>query len=126
MDNKAFQELRLKQMEAAKEYQPFRELLRKKALYKDLKNHPGYKVLEEYLRAVLSQFEEALVTGYQNSDKQDISGIFRGRILAVKEVLDLEKAMDAYQELKDIVAGLNKDQPKVPQGGIELMEKGAL
>lgn len=74
---------------------------------------------------MLSQFEEALVTGYQNTDKQDLSMLIRGRIITLKEVLEMDKAIDAYEDLKEMVEKNTKGQ-KPELVGTGSSGKGAL
>lgn len=74
---------------------------------------------------MLSQFEEALVTGYQNTDKQDLSMLIRGRIITLKEVLEMDKAIDAYEDLKEMVEKNTKGQ-KPELVGAGSSGKGAL
>lgn len=42
--------------------------------------------------------KDGLVTKFQNGKGEDISHIMRGRIIAIEEILTLDKAIDGYLE----------------------------
>jgi len=82
------------------EFQPFHKLMEKKGLYKDLRNHPGYKVLETYLEELLSQYKNSLIYEFQNIKDRDISDIIRGKIMILNELINLDKAIDGMIDLR--------------------------
>jgi hypothetical protein len=110
MDNDQIKRVRLAQVEAAKEYQPFHKLMEKKELYKDLKRHPGYKVLEVYLEELLSQYKDSLSYAWINNTGKDISDVLRGKIMILNEVLKLSDAIDGMIKMREEIKNLPKEE----------------
>ena len=116
MDNKTFKKLKLQTVKATRTYQPFHKLVKNKVVIKDLQNHPGWKLVEEYLKFLVELNTDELKNNYLNKNARDVSDIIRGKLEGLEGILKIYEAIDGYIQLEEEVSKIEAEEEEKKKG----------